>query len=137
MHKLRGDNVFRFVINEPKTRKSYQVDKEAPSIIGLKIGDRFDGSMLGLNGFTLQIRGGSDKEGFPMRPEIPGSSRKKVLLSDAPGFHPTKEGQRKRKYVRGNQVSESIMQVNCKIIEGEGDAALMLGIKPKEGAEKK
>lgn len=125
---------FRFVINEPKTRKSFQMDKEAPSVIGLKIGDNFDGSMLGLNGFTLQICGGSDKEGFPMRPEIPGANRKKVLLSDAPGFHPTKEGQRKRKLVRGNQVSDSIMQLNCKIIEGEGDVGLMLGIKPKEKA---
>jgi len=124
--------MFRFVINEPKTRKSFQVDKEAPSIIGLKVGDNFDGSMLGLGGFSLQICGGSDKEGFPMRPEIPGSNRKKVLLSDAPGFHPTKEGQRKRKYVRGNQISDSIFQVNCKITEGEGDVGTMLGVKPKE-----
>jgi small subunit ribosomal protein S6e len=129
--------MFRFVINEPKTRKSFQVDKEAPSIIGLKVGDNFDGSMLGLGGFSLQICGGSDKEGFPMRPEIPGSNRKKVLLSDAPGFHPTKEGQRKRKYVRGNQISDSIFQVNCKITEGEGDVGTMLGVKPKEAAEKK
>ena len=124
--------MFRFVINEPKTRKSFQVDKEAPTILGLKIGDKFDGSMLGLNSFTLQLMGGSDKEGFPMRPEIPGSNRKKVLLSDAPGFHPHKEGERKRKYVRGNQISESIFQVNCKILEGEGDVGLMLGVKPKE-----
>jgi len=129
--------MFRFVINEPKTRKSFQVDKEAPSIIGLKIRDKFDGSMLGLNGFTLEITGGSDKEGFPMRPEVPGSNRKKILLSDAPGFHPTKEGQRKRKYVRGNQISDSSFQVNCKITEGEGDVGLMLGIKPKEKAEEK
>ena len=124
--------MFRFVINEPKTRKSFQIDKEAPSLIGLKVRDKFDGAMLGLNGFTLQICGGSDKEGFPMRPEVPGANRKKLLLSDAPGFHPTKEGQRKRKYVRGNQVSDAIMQLNCKIVEGEGDVALMLGIKPKE-----
>jgi len=47
--------MFRFVINEPKTRKSFQADKEAPSLVGLKVGDKFDGSMLGLNGFTLQI----------------------------------------------------------------------------------
>jgi small subunit ribosomal protein S6e len=124
--------MFRFVINEPKTRKSFQVDKEAPTIIGLKVSDKFDGSVLGLNGFTLQITGGSDKEGFPMRPEVPGAVRKKLLLSDAPGFHPHKHGERKRKYVRGNQISESIMQVNAKIVEGEGDVALTLGIKPKE-----
>lgn len=124
--------VFKIVINEPKTRKSYQVEKEAPSLIGLKIGDRFDGSIVGLDGFTLQVAGGSDKEGFPMRAEIPGPGRKKLLLSGPPGFHPLKRGQKKRKHVRGNQISDDIAQVNCKIVEGEGDVAAMLGIKKSE-----
>lgn len=42
---------------------------------------------------------------------------------------------RKRKYVRGNTISDSNAQVNCKIVEGEGDIALILGIKPKEEAK--
>ena len=129
---------FTIVINEPKTRKSYQVAKEAPALVGLKIGDKFEGSAIGLGGFTLQITGGSDKEGFPMRPEVPGSSRKRLLIHDAPGFHPHKPGERKRKLIRGNQISDSIMQVNCKIVEGEGDVATILGIQPKvaEGEKK-
>lgn len=120
------------MINEPKTRKSYQIEKEAPTITGLKIGDRFDGSLVGLNGFTLQITGGSDKEGFPMRVEIPGPGRKRILLSGPPGFWPLKEGQRRRKLIRGNTVSPDTMQLNCKITEGEGDVATILGIPPKE-----
>ena len=124
--------VFRFVINEPKTRKSYQKDIEAPSVVGLKISDTFEGSLIGLDGFKLQLTGGSDKEGFPMRPEIPSAARKRVLLTEPPGFHPHREGERKRKLVRGNQISESIMQVNCKVVEGEGDIATILGIQPKE-----
>jgi len=123
---------FKIVINEPKTRKSYQVEKDAPSLIGLKIGDKFDGSIVGLNGFTLQITGGSDKDGFPMRIEIPGPGRKRLLLSGPPGFHPLKKGQKKRKLVRGNQISDAIAQVNCKIVEGEGDIELMLGLKKEE-----
>ena len=126
---------FKIVVNEPKTRKSYQIEKDVPSLIGLKVGDKFDGSMIGLNGFTLQVTGGSDKDGFPMRPEIPGPARKKVLISDAPGFHPRHRGERKRKFVRGNQISEETMQINCKILEGEGDIALMLGVKKEEKKE--
>ncbi len=128
---------FRFVINEPKTRKSFQKDIEAPGIVGQKIGDKFSGDLIGLGGFSLQITGGSDKEGFPMRPEIPGAVRKKILITGPPGFHPIKEGQRKRKFVCGNTVSERIMQINCKIVEGEGDIGMILGIAPKPPKEKK
>lgn len=125
----------RIVIGEPKTRKSYQVEKEISSLQGLKIGDEFEGGVLGLEGFKLQITGGSDKEGFPMRVEIPGPGRKRVLLSGPPGFWPLKEGQRRRKLVRGNTVSDATMQLNCKITAGEGDVAMMLGIQPKEKKE--
>lgn len=128
---------FRFVISEPKTRKSFQKDIDAPALLGQKIGDKFSGDLIGLGGFTLQITGGSDKEGFPMRPEIPGAVRKKILITGPPGFHPYKEGQRKRKFVCGNAVSERTMQVNCKIVEGEGDIRTILGIAPKPPKEKK
>ena len=124
--------VFKICINEPKTRKSWQVEKEAPALIGLKIGENFEGSFIGLSGFTLQITGGSDKDGFPMRYDLTGSSRKKALLSGMPGFRPKVKGLRKRKYIRGNTISADIVQVNCKVVEGEGDIPTMLGIQPKE-----
>jgi small subunit ribosomal protein S6e len=127
----------RIVIGEPKTRKSYQIEKEVLALSEMKIGDEFDGGILGLEGFKLKITGGSDKEGFPMRVEIPGPGRKRVLLGGPPGFHPLKEGQRRRKLVRGNAVSEAIMQLNCKIVSGEGDVAMILGIQPKAKEEKK
>jgi small subunit ribosomal protein S6e len=126
---------FKICINEPKTKKSWQVEKDIPSLIGLKIGDKFDGSLMGLSGFTLQITGGSDKDGFPMRYDLAGISRKKALLTSGPGFRPTVKGLRRRKYIRGNTISADIIQINCKIIEGEGDIALMLGIQPKEKKE--
>jgi len=122
----------KIVIGEPKTRKSYQIEKDVPTIAGLKIGETFDGSLIGLNGFMLKITGGSDKEGFPMRVELPGPGRKRILLSGPPGFKPLKEGQRRRKLVRGNTVSPDTMQLNCKITQGEGDVAVILGIPPKE-----
>ncbi len=129
-----GDQM-KIVISEPKTKKAFQIEKDLPSLIGLKIGDSFEGSILGLDGFKIQITGGSDKDGFPMRIDLPGPGRKKVLLSRPPGFHPLRKGMRKRKYVRGNQISQDIMQLNCKVIEGEGDIATILGIQPKEKKE--
>ncbi|MBU3897203.1 MAG: 30S ribosomal protein S6e [Nanoarchaeota archaeon] len=135
----------KIVISEPKTKKSYQIEKDIPSLVGMKIGDKFDGSTVGLNGFSLEVTGGSDKEGFPMRKDLDGSARIKALLTKGVGFRGGKmkkvkgkmkffkvSGMRKRKYIRGNTVSEDIMQVNCKIVEGEGDVAMILGIPPKE-----
>lgn len=130
---------FKICINEPKTKKSWQLEKEVPSLIGLKIGDKFDGSPMGLVGFTLQLTGGSDKDGFPMRPDLTGTARKKALMSSGPGFRSTRKGLKRRKYVRGNTISTDIMQVNCKVVEGEGDIPTILGIPPKapkaEGAK--
>jgi small subunit ribosomal protein S6e len=89
----------------------------------------------------LQITGGSDKDGFPMRPDLDGVVRKKALLTKGVGFRGIKKirkvkykvrGMRKRKYIRGNTISDSIVQINFKIIEGEGDIPKILGIPPKE-----
>jgi small subunit ribosomal protein S6e len=129
--------MFKIVINEPKTRRAWQIEKDTPSLIGLKIGDKFEGSLIGLAGFSLQITGGSDKDGFPMRQDLIGISRKKVLLAKGPGFRPDSKskGLRRRKYVRGNTISPEIVQVNCKIVEGIGDVPTILGIQPKEKKE--
>jgi len=136
--------MFKIVISEPKSKKAWQIEKEVPSLIGKKIGDDFDGSLIGLSGFTLQITGGSDKDGFPMRYDLPGSLRKKALLTKGIGFRGRKKikkkvykvkGMRKRKYIRGNTVSDEIVQVNCKVLEGEGDIPKILGIPPKEKKE--
>ena len=136
--------VFKICINEPNTKRSWQIEKDIPSLIGLKIGDKFDGSLIGLSGFTLQITGGSDKDGFPMRYDLTGTARKKALLTKGVGFRGIKKigkvkykvnGMRKRKYIRGNTISADIIQVNCKVIEGEGNIPMILGIQPKEKKE--
>ncbi len=135
---------FKIVVSEPKVRRAWQVERDVPSLIGKKIGDKVDGSLIGLAGFTLQITGGSDKDGFPMRSDLDGVVRKKALLTKGVGFRGTKkirkvkykvEGMRKRKYIRGNTISDSIVQINFKILEGEGDIPKILGIPPKEKKE--
>jgi len=88
----------------------------ANRFLGLKIGDRIDASFIGLKGKVLEIRGGSDLAGFPMRPDIPGPVKKYVLLSSGPGFRPREDGERRRKLVRGNTISEDIVQINTVVI---------------------
>ncbi|MGC9134069.1 MAG: 30S ribosomal protein S6e [Caldisphaera sp.] len=75
-------------------------------ISGLEIGDEFDGSLLGFDNLRFKIRGGSDATGFPMHPGVPGAVRKKVLLSEPPGFHPEKDGERRKKTVRGRMIPD-------------------------------
>jgi small subunit ribosomal protein S6e len=70
---------------------------------------------VGLPGYKLVITGGSDKDGFPMRKELPGPRRRQVLITESVGYHPPDKGVRKRKTVRGSAVSPDIVQINMKI----------------------
>ncbi|MHA1469026.1 MAG: S6e family ribosomal protein, partial [Candidatus Asgardarchaeia archaeon] len=82
----------------------------------------------GVSGVKLQITGGSDIAGFPMRADIEGPIKKYILLSGGVGFRPRRKGERRRKLVRGNTISEDIVQINMKIIYPE---------KPKRVKKKK
>ena len=88
----------------------------AQPLIGKRIGESINGSVLGIKDSKIEVTGGSDKDGFPMRPNVHGGVRKAVLLSGGVGFRPKVLGQRKRKMVRGNVITEEIVQVNLKII---------------------
>jgi small subunit ribosomal protein S6e len=111
---------FRAVISDPKDGKSYQTPvsgHHANSLIGKKIGDVVDGIFVGLPGFKLEITGGSDKDGFPMRKDLPGPRRKKLLISKSIGFNSKKNGLRRRKNVRGNTIAPDTLQINMKITQ--------------------
>jgi len=114
---------FKIVVSDPKTRKSYQKEVGEEGLIGKKIGEHVSGSLFGLEGYELELTGGSDKDGFPMRKDVDGTARKKILISDRPGFHPGAPGVRKRKSVRGNTISDDIVQINSKVIK-HGNKAL-------------
>ena len=126
----------KIVVSDPKTGKAKQFAVKRETIrhlIGLKIGDTFSGSILGLSNVTLKITGGSDSSGFPLHPSIPGVVKKKVLLSSRPGFKPKKRGERRKKLVRGNTIPEDIAQINTVIIEG----SLPEEVEEKGGGESK
>jgi small subunit ribosomal protein S6e len=116
---------FKIVIADPKTRKAYQkeIEQNKTGLLGKKIGDRIAGNLIDLPGYEFEITGGSDKEGFPMRADVTGTGRKRIVLAYPPGFHPKIKGQRKRKSVRGNTISQDIVQVNLKVV-GYGQKSL-------------
>lgn len=92
-------------------------DSDANPLLGLQLGQETDASIADLSG-KLKLTGGSDKSGVPMRNDIHGSARQYVLLSKGVGLQDAETGQRVRKLMRGNTVSEEIYQVNCKF-DGE------------------
>ncbi|NIQ32265.1 MAG: 30S ribosomal protein S6e, partial [Nitrososphaeria archaeon] len=56
-----------------------------------------DGAVVGLSGHKVQITGGSDKDGFPMRRNVHGGVRRKIILGGGVGFNPSNNGERRRK----------------------------------------
>jgi small subunit ribosomal protein S6e len=111
---------FKIILSDPGTGRSYKIDATGPAagaFIGKHIGDEIDGGALGLPGYTLKITGGTDKTGIPARRDLPGPARRKILLSAGVGFHPKIEGQRRRKSVRGSEISADFVQINVVVKE--------------------
>jgi len=129
----------RIVISDPKAGKAYQTElagAQANILYGKSIGEELDGALIGASGYKLKITGGTDKDGFPMRSDLPGAIKKRVLTSGGTGFIPTADGLRKRKTFRGREISLDIGQVNMKVT-AYGAKPLVELIKPSEKKEKK
>jgi small subunit ribosomal protein S6e len=111
---------FKIIVSDPETGKSKTLEVEgarAIPLVGRKLGEIIDGAAVGMSGHKLQITGGSDKDGFPMRPNAHGGVRISVILSEGVGFRSNRAGERKRKTLRGNVITEEIVQINMKIVE--------------------
>ncbi|MDD3792152.1 MAG: 30S ribosomal protein S6e [Candidatus Bathyarchaeota archaeon] len=111
---------FKVIVSDPQTGTSKVVEIEearAAPLIGKKIGEIIEGATVDLPAHKVKIMGGSDKDGVPMRPDVHGGVRRNVVLSGGSGFNPERKGERKRKTVRGNVITDEIVQVNMKIVE--------------------
>ena len=119
---------FKVIISDPKNGTSKVIELEearATPLIGRRIGEIIDGTIVDMPAYKLLIRGGSDSDGVPMRPNVHGGGRRKVILSGGAGFNPKRKGERRRKTVRGDIITDEIVQINTKIME-----------KPKKPIEK-
>jgi small subunit ribosomal protein S6e len=70
-----------------------------------------------MQGYKLLLTGGNDKDGIPMRPDVHGGVKARIVLSGGVGYKPKKKGERKRVVVRGNTVSADTTFLNFKIVE--------------------
>lgn len=121
---------FNVVVADPEdgTAHQFEVDgQDANRFIGRSLGEEIDGAAVGLEGFTIELTGGSDVTGRPMRTDVPGSGLRELLLDGGVGFKPTRDGERRRVTVRGRQISEATAQINAKVVDGEGTVAAALG----------
>jgi small subunit ribosomal protein S6e len=110
---------FKIVLST-KDGKSYQrevKDADARPFLGKKIGDSISGDAFGLPGYEVQILGGSDFCGFPMRPDVSGTGRKRILAVAGVGIRKKEKGIRQRKTVCGNTIHGKIAQINLKVLK--------------------
>jgi len=123
------------VLSDPKEGKAYGKKTEEAAFIGKKLGETVSLEAIGLKGYKAVIAGGSDKDGFPMKPSVEGQSRKKLVMAKGIGIKNMEKGEKRRKRVRGNTVAKDIHQLNLKITEYGPDK--LSDIFKKPAAEKK
>ncbi|MDD1723580.1 MAG: 30S ribosomal protein S6e [Methanospirillum sp.] len=117
---------FKVVLSDPSTGRAYNIDASgagAGSFIGKRIGDEIDGGNLGFNGYKIKITGASDRNGTPARKSLPIAGRRKILMAGGVGFHPRIEGERRRKMMRGAEITQDFVQINA-IVSAQGSKSL-------------
>jgi small subunit ribosomal protein S6e len=108
------------IISDPTTGTSQRVeieDTQLRPLVGTRIGQTVDGSLAGMQGYKLKLTGGTDKDGIPMRPDVHGSAKARIVLSGGVGYKPVNKGEKKRKVVRGNTISPETTFLNFSISE--------------------
>ena len=130
---------FAVVVSDPESGRSYQFEidgQDANRFLGRDIGEEVDGDAVGLPGYAVEITGGSDAAGRPMRGDVAGAGVTDVLLDGGVGFNPSRDGERRRVSVRGREVSDETVQLNLKVTErGEGRVGVLIGDEEPEAEE--
>jgi small subunit ribosomal protein S6e len=110
--------------------KVVNLDKNKNPLVGKKVGEVFNGALIGLPGYEMKITGGSDDSGIPIRYDVHGPVKKRLLLAKGPGYKPHDRGIRRRKTIRGNEITDNMTQINVIVVKF-GKEKLFT---PKEGA---
>jgi len=98
------------VEDENKLRAFYDKRMSA-EVDGGALGDEF-------KEYVFRIMGGNDLQGFPMKQGVLTTTRVRLLLSKGHScYRPRREGERKRKSVRGCVVSSEISALNLVIVK--------------------
>lgn len=121
-------------IGDPKSKRTIQVeldDQNSAALKGKKIGQSFKGELVDKPGYEFQIMGGSDNAGFPMRNDVEGEQRRKILIPTGIGNRRRRKGMRLRRTVTGNTIGATTVQVNVKVTK-VGKQPLFEEAKPEE-----
>jgi small subunit ribosomal protein S6e len=113
-----------------------ELDESASAqLYGKAIGDAFDGGIAGLPGYELQVTGGSNRQGTPMRASMQGQRKARILTGPGVGVRKLKPGEKIKKTIAGNTLSPETAQVNAKIVKPGPKALKELGFASKKEAE--
>lgn len=131
----------KICVGDVKNGKTYQrvlSENETDHFKGLKIGDKLKGEGFGLSGYELEIRGGSDGSGFPMRKGTGSAGIKKIYATEGVGIRKNRKGDYVRKTVSGEVIDSRIAQINLKVLQyGGKSVAESFGIEEKKEEPKK
>ncbi|HLN52037.1 MAG: S6e family ribosomal protein [Thermoplasmata archaeon] len=109
---------FKLVISEQEKSIARTVgDPQSAGFLGKRIGESVGGELLGAGGYTFRITGGTDKSGFPLRPDLPGARQTRLYVGDGFGFNAPRRGMRRRRTFRGNTISEETVQINLVVAQ--------------------
>ncbi|MHA1292141.1 MAG: eS6 family ribosomal protein [Promethearchaeota archaeon] len=104
--------------------KLIEIDEKKFRFEGMKIGEIIKGGLIGFPNYEFKITGGSDSSGFPMRKDVHGPVKKKILLKKRSiGHKPKRKGEKRRKTVRGNEITSDMSLINL-VITKYGEAKL-------------
>ena len=108
-----------FKLNISDKGKAWKVELSDESLIGKSVGDKIAGAEIKpeLQGYELEITGGSDMAGFPLAKEVEGIGLKGLLLKKGWGMRNSGEGLRLKKTVRGKTISNLVSQINLKVVK--------------------
>jgi len=128
---------FKLVIGtkEGKCLQKDTQEAEAQVFLGKKIGDAISGDKIGFSGYEFVITGGSDYCGFPMRKDVDGLNRRRILAVQGVGLKMQNKGVKHRKTVCGNTIHPKIVQINLKVTT-PGKDPLPFPVKDTENAQK-
>ncbi|MHA2280968.1 MAG: S6e family ribosomal protein [Promethearchaeota archaeon] len=103
--------------------KLIEIDEKKFRFEGMKVGEIIKGGLIGFPNYEFEITGGSDSSGFPMRKDVHGPVKKKILVSKRGiGYKPRRQGEKRRKTVRGNEVTFDMTLINLKVVKyGEAE----------------
>jgi len=122
-----------FNIDDERRYRVFYEKRMSQEVPGDSVGDEF-------KGYIFRITGGNDKQGFPMKQGVLVPHRVRLLLKEGSGcYRPRRDGERKRKSVRGCIVGPDISVLALVIVKlgPEGIPGLTDQVIPKKYGPKR